>query len=111
MNPKKLSVLIPAFNEQNYIDACLKPLVDMQEKYKEKNIEIEIIVCDNNSTDNTVEIVKKYSPNVILVTETIKGTHAARQKAFTVSTGDIIATLDADCIIHPDWVDQVRKRT
>ena len=106
MNPKKISVLIPAFNEQDYIEACLKPLIAMQESYKQKNIEIEIIVCNNNSTDSTVEIVKKYSPDVILVSETIKGTHAARQKAFTVSTGDIIATLDADCVAHPDWIDR-----
>jgi glycosyltransferase involved in cell wall biosynthesis len=72
MNPKKISVLIPAFNEQGYIEACLKPLVAMQQTYTEKNLEIEIIVCDNNSTDNTIEIIKKYSPNVILVTETTK---------------------------------------
>ncbi len=106
MNPKKISVLIPAFNEQDYIDACLQPLVAMQKKYRGQSVEIEIIVCDNNSTDHTAELVKKYAPDVILVQETIKGTHAARQKAFTVSTGELIATLDADCVPHQNWIDR-----
>ena len=106
MNPKKISVLIPAFNEQDYIDACLQPLVVMQKKYRGQSVEIEIIVCDNNSTDNTAELVKKYAPDVILVQETTKGTHAARQKAFTVSTGELIATLDADCVPHQNWIDR-----
>lgn len=105
MNPKKLSILIPAYNEQDYIETCLKPLVDIQEQYKNQNIEIEIIVCDNNSTDKTAELVKKYTPRVTLVTETMKGAHAARQKAFTVSTGDIVITLDADCIVDDAWIE------
>lgn len=106
MNPKTLSILIPAYNEQDYIDACLQPLVAMQEQYKAKNITIEIIVCNNNSTDRTVELVESYAPHVTLVYETIKGTHAARQKALTVSTGNIVVTLDADCVIHPDWIER-----
>lgn len=109
MNPVKISVLIPAYNEEYFIDACLKPLVEMQSLYCEKNIAMEIIVCNNNSTDKTVQIVGNYSPYVILVHETTKGTHAARQKAFETSSGEIIATLDADCVPNSDWIDSALK--
>lgn len=106
MNQKTLSILIPAYNEQEFIGPCLDPLVQMQKRYREQNIIIEIIVCDNNSTDNTSSVIASYSPSVILVHETAKGAHAARQKAFEASTGEIIATLDADCVINPDWIDR-----
>ena len=106
MNQKTLSILIPAYNEQEFIGPCLDPLVEMQKNYREQNIIIEIIVCDNNSTDSTSSIVTSYSPHVILVHETAKGAHAARQKAFEASTGEIIATLDADCVINSDWIDR-----
>ncbi len=102
----KISILIPAVNEEHYIDQCLTTLVEMQKKYAEQNIPIEIIVCDNNSTDTTAEKVRAYAPNVILVSEPQKGAHAARQKAFSVSTGEIIATTDADCIPNADWIDR-----
>lgn len=94
---KKVSILIPAHNEEKYIGKCLDSILSI------KTEEIEIIVCDNNSTDTTCEIIKKY-PQVILVHETKIGPNAARQKAFSISTGEIIATLDADCIVSRNWV-------
>ncbi len=106
MNPITISVLIPAFNEEDYIAACLAPLVDMQKKYRDQDVIIEIIVCDNNSTDKTAQIVSSFSPYVILIHETKKGPAAARQAAFLKSTGDIIATMDADCVPNPDWIER-----
>ena len=106
MNPKKISVLIPAFNEQDYIAACLAPLVEMQKNYRDKNVIIEIIVCDNNSTDKTSQVVSTFSPYVTLVHEKTKGTAAARQCALKESSGDIVATMDADCVPNPDWIDR-----
>ncbi len=94
---KKISILIPAHNEENYIGKCLDSLVQIQDE------NMEIIVCDNNSTDHTCAIVEKYS-TVTLVHETKKGPNAARQKAFSVSTGTIIATLDADCVVPHNWI-------
>lgn len=101
---KKISILIPAYNEENYIDNCLKVLTQINYP------DYEIIVCDNNSTDNTPTIVKKY-PKVILVHETNKGTNAARQRAFSVSTGEIVATIDADSIplSTEDWIYRALK--
>lgn len=94
-----VSILIPAHNEEAYIGACLDSLCAINYP------SLEIIVCNNNSTDTTCDIVKKY-PNVTLVHETIVGPNAARQKALSVSTGEIVATLDADCIVPKDWINQ-----
>ncbi len=94
---KKVSILIPAYNEGKYIEACLESVC----KINYPNYEI--IVCDNNSTDNTALIVQKYK-KVILINEKKKGTNAARQKAFSVSTGDIIVTLDADSVPESNWL-------
>lgn len=94
---KKISILIPAYNEEKYIGKCLDSIIAIGNK------DVEIIVCDNNSTDETCEVVKKY-PQVTLVHETKIGPNAARQKAFENSSGEIIATLDADCIVPINWI-------
>ncbi|MEI8223548.1 MAG: glycosyltransferase family 2 protein [bacterium] len=92
-----VSILIPAHNEEAYIAACLDSLCALNYPG------LEIVVCNNNSTDATCAIVEKY-PNVILVHETIVGPNAARQKALRVSHGEIVATLDADCVVPKDWI-------
>lgn len=95
-----VSILIPAHNEEAYIRSCLDSLCAINYPY------LEIIVCNNNSTDATCDVVKQY-PNVVLVHETIIGPNAARQKALSVSHGEIIATLDADCVVPANWITKV----
>ncbi len=95
----KVSVLIPAHNEESYIGPCLESILALN------YLHIQIIVCNNNSTDRTSEIVARY-PSVVLVHETKPGPNAARQKALSVATGEIVATLDADCVVPPDWIIQ-----
>jgi len=56
-----ISVIIPVFNEEKFLPRCLESLKN--QKFKD----FEIIVVDNNSTDKTAEIAKKF--NVILVSE------------------------------------------
>jgi glycosyltransferase involved in cell wall biosynthesis len=94
----KVSVIIPAYNEEKYITKALTAVSNLKTK------PFEVIVVDNGSTDKTVELVKKF-PNVRLISFTkIKGPNAARQAGFLASKGDIIATLDADCTPPPDWL-------
>ncbi|HUD02471.1 MAG TPA: glycosyltransferase family A protein [Candidatus Paceibacterota bacterium] len=95
-----LSIVIPAYNEERYISACLESIVqnggDMAE----------IIVVDNNSTDTTAEVARQF-PNVRVVRELVKGTSSARQRGFVESTGDIIAFVDADTRMPEGWVAKV----
>ena len=93
----RISVLIPAYNEEGYLGACLESLRSLNYP------DLEIIVANNNSTDRTCEIAAEF-PGVIIVNETKKGPNAARQKALIASTGSTIASLDADCVVSPNWI-------
>lgn len=95
-----LSVVVPAFNEENYIGACLESLLLQAEHIDE------IVVVDNNSTDRTVEIVERAAaehPIVRLVRETTPGAVHARNAGFDAATGDILGRIDADTRVESDW--------
>jgi len=97
----KLSVVIPAYNEEKYIEDCLKALE------KQKDSRVEIIVVDNASTDATGEIAESYADKV--VREDRKGVAIARQRGFLEATGDIVAFTDADTIVAEGWIEGIRE--
>jgi glycosyltransferase involved in cell wall biosynthesis len=94
----KVSVVIPAFNEEKLIGRCLKSL----EKQTMKRGDYEIIVVDNNSTDKTAQIAKKYADKV--VKEKRKGILFARQKGCDEAQAEIILRTDADGYVPKDWI-------
>jgi glycosyltransferase involved in cell wall biosynthesis len=95
-----ISVIIPAYNEENYLADCLKTVTN------QKNCpEYEVILVDNNSNDNTVKIAKKY--NVIVASEPEQGVVMARQKGLSMASGEIIVSTDADCIFKDDWLQKI----
>ena len=96
MAEPKISLIIPAFNEEKYIGACLEHV----KKSSGENF-YEIIVIDNASTDRTSEISKLFE-GVKVIREEIKGLTSARQRGLSESSGDIIAYVDADTRM-PDW--------
>jgi glycosyltransferase involved in cell wall biosynthesis len=97
----KISVVIPAFNEEALIPRCLTALLNQTEK------PFEIIVIDNNSTDKTVEIVKKFP--VKIITEKKQGISYARNAGFALATGDVLARIDADTIVPENWIESIAK--
>lgn len=97
----KISVVIPAHNEEQYLPHCLEKLIHQTRKADE------IIVVDNNSTDKTAEIAKQYGATVI--TEKIKGISNARDAGFNAARGDIIVRCDADTIPILNWIEQIEK--
>jgi len=98
----KFSVIIPAYNEAQYIELAIKAL----QKQIVPRKDFEIIVVDNNSEDNTAEIAKKAGADKV-VKETKQGTNMARQRGAEESKGEIIAFLDADSIPVPHWLEQI----
>src|SRR5690348_7890348 len=96
-----ISVVIPAYNEEDYIENCLKSLM------RQEVMPDEIIVVNNNSTDRTEEIVKKYP--VILITEKKKGTIAARNAGFDMAKGNIIVRTDADTVVPTNWIKKIKE--
>lgn len=97
----KISLVIPAYNEEKYIRDCLEHV-----SMYGKGFFSEIIVVDNASTDKTAEIAKSF-PEVHVVKEERKGTSAARQCGFETATGDIIAFIDADTRMPKEWPGKV----
>ena len=95
---RKVSVIIPTLNQERLIGRCIDSL--LCQSYRQSLIEI--IVVDNGSTDNTVDIVKKYP--VKLVVETKKGPAAARNAGIKTATGEILIFLDHDCFADKDFV-------
>jgi len=103
-NPE-LSVIIPAYNEENYILPCLHS-VATQDFSKEK---YEVIVVDNNSKDKTAKIVKENFPQIRIVNEKKQGVVFARIKGIKESRGKIIVFIDADGIAPKDWLKKIYK--
>jgi glycosyltransferase involved in cell wall biosynthesis len=101
----KLSIVIPAYNEEAYIADCLESVL---KEVRSASIETEVIVVNNASTDRTKEIALSY-PGVIVVDEPKKGLTMARQAGFEASTGDLIANIDADTLMPPGWISKVQK--
>ncbi len=90
----KISILTPSYNSGKYLERAIESV--LQQDYNNW----EHIVMDGGSTDNTVDILKKY-PHIIYRSEKDKGQSHAMNKAFALSTGDIIVYLNADDYFEP----------
>ncbi len=99
-NPK-VSVIIPALNEEKYIERTLKHIKN--QTYGN----IEIIVADNGSTDGTKSIAKGYA-KVISLKE--RGVSNARNAGARAATGDILLFVDADTLLERHFVERVVSR-
>ncbi len=99
----KISFVIPAYNEENYIVDCLKTLVL---RIKNSGISAEIIVVNNASTDQTKQMAFQF-PKVQVLDETRKGLSRARQAGYKASSGDLIANVDADTRLPEGWIETV----
>ena len=98
---KKVSIVIPVFNAENYILDCLESIKN--QSYKS----IEIIVVDDGSSDNTVTIVNNQinqDSRVYLYQNPKKGVSSARNFGIQQATGDFITFVDADDLIAPSMI-------
>lgn len=104
MNKKALtlSIVIPVYNEEDQIAACLEAILAQSEPPEE------IIVVDNNSRDATDEIVRRY-PSVRLLQEPRQGIVYARNTGFNAARSDLIGRIDADSHLADDWVKQAKE--
>ncbi|HUD10450.1 MAG TPA: glycosyltransferase family 2 protein [Candidatus Saccharimonadales bacterium] len=96
----RFSIVIPCYNEANFIADTLRSLKvqDTLQKY-------EIIVVDNNCTDETVNIAKQYGAKV--VAERQAGICSARQAGTQAAIGEIVISTDADTTFSPNWLSTI----
>lgn len=97
-----LSIVIPVFNEQNHIKACLMAIA------AQSVMPDEVVVVDNNSTDGTASIARQFA-FVKLIRQKKQGVLYAKNKGFDSATGDIIGRIDADSLLPPRWVEIVKQ--
>ncbi len=106
---KTVSIVIPAYNEEDTILPCLEACIAQTVPAHE------IIVVNNKSTDKTVEIVREVqslypdAPIVLIEQADSQGITPTRNKGFDTATGDILGRIDSDSIVEPNWVEETIK--
>lgn len=101
----RVSVVIPAWNEEECIVRCLEAL-------RTQTVPpFEVLVVDNMSTDDTVRRVLAMAPSTVpirvLQQNQRQGLIPTRDYGFAAAQGDILARIDADTVVRADWVQQV----
>lgn len=99
----KVSVIVPVYNVENYLDQCLTSIVNQTLK------EIEIICVNDSSTDGSLDILNKYAKQdarIQIVTQENAGAGAARNRGMTMATGKYLAFLDADDFFEADLLEK-----
>lgn len=96
----RVTVVIPVFNEEKYIENCLECLHNQKVKADE------IIVVDNNSTDRTLEIARRF--DIRILHEEQQGCIPARNRGFDHASCEIIARCDADSRAPSGWIRRIK---
>lgn len=101
--PPVVSIIIAAYNEEANIIRCIDSLSQLKSNYP-----FEIIIVDNNSSDNTGEVIQKLKVNYIF--QKIQGCGIARQLGMENARGKYILTGDADTLYPPEWVNELMRK-
>jgi glycosyltransferase involved in cell wall biosynthesis len=94
-----LSIIIPAFNEERLIERCLQSIFASLAANLTSSFTSEIIVVDNNSTDNTAALARQAGAQIVF--EPINQIGRARNTGAAVATGNWLLFLDADSVLNP----------
>src|ERR1039458_7310845 len=98
-----ISVVVPAFNEEKLIGACLVSLKNQDYKGN-----YEIVVVDNASRDNTARVARELGARVIFCAQ--KGVSYARQAGADAAEGEIVVQADADTLYPAWWLTRIQKQ-
>lgn len=100
--PLTLSIIIPAYNEEDHLGMCLDAIAN------QTVLPDEVIVVDNNSTDCTIDIARQYD-FVRVIKENQQGIVYARGTGFDAASSDLLGRIDADTVLPADWVERVKN--
>jgi glycosyltransferase involved in cell wall biosynthesis len=102
-----LSIVIPAFNEERLIERCLQSISASLAANFKPGFTSEIIVVDNNSTDNTANLARETGVQVVF--EPINQIGRARNAGAADATGDWLLFLDADSVLNPELLADILR--
>ena len=103
----KLSIITPSFNQEAYIERTIKSVISQKGDF-----ELEYIIIDGNSTDNSLNIIKTYAKkhkNIKYISEPDNGQSDAINKGIQKATGDIVAWLNSDDVYAQDTLQIVTE--
>ncbi len=95
-----VSIVIPCYNDENYVRAALQSAVG------QKCSLLEIIVIDDGSTDESPEIIQSFGEKVCYVRQSNKGAPAARNRGLELAEGEYVKFLDADDVLVEDCIER-----
>ena len=98
---RSAAVVIPSYNESDYLLPCLEAL------HRQTLPPDEIIVVDNNSTDDSIAQAQRLFPDVRYLHESRQGIVFAREAGFTAASSDVIVKIDADTMVDVDWLERL----
>lgn len=98
----KISVITPSYNQGEFIEQTILSVIN--QTYKN----IEYILVDGKSTDNTMEIVNRYRDRIdIIISEKDKGQSDAINKGFRLATGELVGWINSDDLLYSDCVEKI----
>lgn len=100
----KISIITPVYNGEKFIEFAMQNII------KQNCNNLEHIIVDGNSTDNTIEIVKKYAlkyPHIRWISEKDNGQSDAMNKGIKMAGGEILSFLNADDYYEPNVLNRV----
>lgn len=103
MKKIKVSIIVPIYNVEKYLDRCLESILNQTLK------EIEIVAINDGSTDKSLEILQKYinNFNIKLINKANGGLSSARNVGLENAKGEYIAFVDSDDFIHKEMYEEL----
>jgi len=106
---QKYSIIVPSFNRADEI----KDLIESMKQLKFDRTRFEVVIVDDGSDDNTLELLKKYKVElgdlITYYTQRNEGPGAARNTGMSRANGDFFIFLDSDCTVPENWLTEIDK--
>ena len=106
MRTKKFSIIVPVYNCQDYIERCIESVV------KQNTKDVELILVNDGSTDNTKELLKEYKKEndlIKVINKKNEGVSKARNTGLKEATGKYILFLDADDFLDANYIKEINE--
>lgn len=103
---KKVSIIVPVYNSGPYLEECIRSIL------RQTYTNIEIILINDGSSDNSLSIIKKFLPNkqITLFSQRNKGVSVARNRGLDLATGEYVIFIDSDDTVSSNYIENLLSR-